>query len=285
MKIALLTDVHANLAALQAVAADIDAWGPDRVVVGGDLVNRGPRPRECLELVQQRMDREGWLVTRGNHEEYVMLHAQPDTPASGPAAEVNRASAWTYAQLGRDVGPLQDMPLQLSLEGPSGEELRFVHGSMRGLRDGIYPETTDRELPAMLGLNGRAAQRLGVFAVGHTHRPLVRHLDGVLVVNAGSAGLPFDQDTRPSYARLACGAAGWQAEIVRVDYDLQAAEQDFYTTGYLPDAGPLVRLVQIELRTACSHLYNWSVRYQAAAARGEISMQDSVEQYLAEMGL
>ncbi len=256
MKIALLSDVHANFAALQAVAADIDAWRPDRVIVGGDLVNRGPRPAECLAFVQARLARGDWAWVRGNHEDYVISHAQPNAPRRGPAFEMHQASYWTYTRLGQDVSALQAMPFDLHLLDPAGREARFTHGSMLGLRDGIYPETPDAALPAKLGLNGqRPEPELAVFAAGHTHRPLIRRLNGTLVVNAGSAGLPFDGDTRPAYARLTWERGAWQAEIVRVNYDLQAALDDFRLTGYTRDAGPLVRLVEIELLEAHSMLY------------------------------
>jgi predicted phosphodiesterase len=283
MKIALITDVHANLVALEAVVADIDAWGPDHVIVGGDLVNRGPRPAECLRLVQKRMASEGWGWVRGNHEDYVISNAGPDAPRRGPAFEVHQASYWTYCRLDQDVAPLVGMPFELSLLDPDGRLVRFTHGSMLGIRDGIYPETPDSRLAEKLGLNGNVQiPPLAVFAVGHTHRPLVRRWGEVLVVNAGSAGLPFDGDTRPSYARLTWTSYGWQAEIVRVNYNLQAAVDDFYATGYAQEAGPLIRLVEIELRQARSMLFSWALQYQDLALEGEISMEDSVSRFLGQ---
>ncbi len=123
---------------------------------------------------------------------------------------------------------------------------------------------------------------LTLFAVGHTHRPLVRPLNGTLVVNAGSAGLPFDLDTRPSYARLEYRRGGWQTQIVRVDYDMQRAEQDFFSTGYLEGGGPLIRLVLIELQQARSQLFQWTKRYQARVLHGELSMEKSVQAAIEE---
>jgi predicted phosphodiesterase len=281
MKIAVLTDIHANFVALQAVSAQIEAWGPDRVFMAGDLVNRGPRPAECLRFVQEKMQSEGWQWVRGNHEDYVISQARKDIPHHGPHFEVHKASYWTYQQLGCDVSALKSMPFKQSLLDPGGHEVRIVHASMRGLRDGIYPETSDTALEAKIKGNSSASPVTppAVFCVGHTHRPLVRRLDSTLVVNAGSAGLPFDGDTRPAYAQLTYHKGKWNAEIVRVEYDLQAAERDFYTSGYLPDAGPLVELVLVELREARSQLYNWSIRYQDLAWRGEITMDDSVREF------
>ena len=362
MKIALLADIHANFSALQTVTAAIDTWHADLVIVGGDLVNRGPKPTECLEFVHQRILDGPWYWLRGNHEDYVISQAQPEAPQTGPAAEVHRASRWTLEQLYSRSAPaaattqldlLKAMPFQLSLYDPQGDEARFVHASMTGIRDGIYPENSDkaieeriytdtdaapvksvRWIDAGYGAPGPGAsdsstrdsseqksstpkvgvqkfdasyigarnhgpqtkaspsfenqaqpRNLSLFGVGHTHRPLIRQLNGTLVVNAGSAGLPFDGDTRPSYAQLTFSKGQWQANIQRVDYDIKQAEQDFYRAGYLEGGGPLVKLVLIELRSGRSQLFNWAMRYQQRAIQGEISMRESVSQFLGSISL
>ncbi|MBN2548286.1 MAG: metallophosphoesterase family protein [Anaerolineales bacterium] len=283
MKIAIIADLHANWIALQTIVEHLDAWNPDQVIVAGDVINRGPRPAECLQLILERQHTQGWRLVRGNHEDYVIHQAQPETSHSGSAAEVHRASNWTLQKLRGNVAVLEEMPFQQSMLGPDGREVRFVHASMLGNRIGIYPENSDEELIEKMDLHSpeRRDRRLAVFCVGHTHRPLIRQIHGILVVNAGSAGLPFDEDTRPCYARLTWANGTWSAEIIRLRYDLAAADHDFYDSGYLPEAGPLVKLVQIELRTARSQLYHWAIRYQDRAMAGEISMEESVNRYLA----
>jgi putative phosphoesterase len=274
MKVAVLADIHANLIALETVIDHVEAWGPDEVIIDGDVVNRGPRPAECLQRIAEKQRSAGWKLVRGNHEDYVISQAAPQAARSGPAFEVHKASYWTLKQLGFSVQALKAMPFQQQLIDPAGERVYITHGSLLGTRDGIYPEMSDRDLTQKIPTH------TPMFCVGHTHRPLVRSLNGTLVVNAGSVGLPFDGDTRPSYAQLTWHRDGWQARIVRLDYDLAAAEEDFYRSGYYPQAGPLVDLVLIELRTASSQLYNWSARFQQDAMLGNISMQDSVRRYL-----
>jgi predicted MPP superfamily phosphohydrolase len=107
MKIAVLSDVHANWIALQAVANDIARWGADQVIVAGDLINRGPRPVECWQFVQEMRRVRGWQLILGNHEEYVLHQAQPSTPRSGPWFDVHEASYWTYRQLADQIPALQ----------------------------------------------------------------------------------------------------------------------------------------------------------------------------------
>ncbi len=281
MKIAVIADPHANLVALKTAVEHIEAWKPDAVLVAGDIVNRGPRPKECLALILEKARTEGWRIVRGNHEDYVIDQARPGAPRDGPAAQVHQASIWTCSQLGFDVSALISMPFQQSMFGPDGREIRLVHASMLGNRDGVYPETTDEDLRKKIAPAGSS---LAAFCTGHTHRSLVRSLDGTLVVNAGSSGLPFDGDRRLAYARLTFQRGVWQAEIVRLAYDIAAEQQDFYDNGYLEGGGPLVRLVQIELQTARSMLFNWAIKYQNRALAGEISVEESVSRYLQELG-
>lgn len=274
MKIAVLSDIHAHWVALQAVAAHIQAWQPDAVVVGGDHVNRGPRPRECWEYLQERARDDGWLLVRGNHDEYVIGHAGESRPAiGGPAFELFRSTIWTCEQLNNEVADLERLPFQVSLNGPDGSEVRVVHASMLGTRNGMFPHTTDDEIREKMQPPPQ------LLCVGHTHRPFVRQIDGTLVVNVGSVGLPFDGDSRLSYAQLTWRGGQWQAEIIRLEYDHQAAKQDFYDTGYTPDGGPLTELVLDELNRAGSNLANWVNYYEKQILAGEISMAESVQSY------
>ena len=275
MKLAVLSDIHSNIAALRAVTEHVEAWQPDQVVVAGDLVNRGPRPVECLRLVQQKQHERGWLTLLGNHEEYVIKHADSGEPRSGPAFEIKRGSYWTYQKLGGDVSALRAMPFKLSLPASDGGEVRLTHASMRGIRDGVYARTSSRELRELIG------QPLPpLFCVGHTHMPLIRSVNGTLVVNAGSVGMPFDGDPRAGYAQVTWRNAQWQAEIIRLDYDRQQAERDFTDSGFLDEGGPLAQLMLRELRFARSQLYQWATRYEAALLAGKISIEDSVREFI-----
>lgn len=274
MKLAVLADIHSNRVALQAVVAHVEAWQPDRVIVAGDVVNRGARPRECLDFILEKGRTQGWLTLRGNHEDYVISQARPDPPGSGPASEVHRGSIWTLKQLGGDISTLEAMPFQQSLVAADGSEARFVHASMRGKRDGIFPRTRDEMLREQI------APAPCLICVGHTHIPLVRTIDRTLVVNAGSVGLPFDRDPRAAYAQLTWRDGHWQAEIIRLKYDLIAAEQDLFDSGFMEGAGPLARIVRLELRQSRSLLFGWASQFQEHCLAGEISMEDSVRKFL-----
>jgi len=274
LKLAILADIHSNLPALQAIIKDIQSWGPDRVIVAGDIINRGPSPVECLQLIRTMIESDDWVALRGNHEDYVLFHEIPDAPRSGPKFIVHLASFWTYEKLKATISMLQNLPGIYSLLDPEGQEVRITHASMGGIRDGIFPFMSDEKLRRKIG------DPPILFCVGHTHIPLVRRLEDTLVVNVGSAGLPFDGDTHPSYAQLYWHKGNWEADIVRVDYDYQQAESDFFTTGYLEEAGPLAQLVLLELRQARSHLYQWAQHFQEQVLSGHISIESSVDKFL-----
>jgi predicted phosphodiesterase len=276
MKLAVLADIHGNYPALQAVAAHIDTWQPDAVVVAGDIVNRGPRSRACLEFVLQR----NWPAVRGNHEDYVIGYQSPDTAPSGIQAEVFKIAQWAYQQLNGDVAPLEALPFQVSLTGPDGGEIRVVHASMLNNRNGIFPHMNDEQLRKRIGHPNQTPP--AVICVAHTHIPLVTHIDNTLIVNTGSAGLPFDGDPRPAYAQLTWQKDGWSAEIIRLNYNHRQAEQDFEETGFLHDAGPMARLVLDELRSARSRLYYFMAEYYGPMLDGKISLDEAIERFLIE---
>jgi predicted phosphodiesterase len=274
MKLAILADIHANLPALCAVLESIDAWQPDAVVVAGDIVNRGPRPAECLELVLERQRTAGWRLVLGNHEEYVLRHAQPGAARSGLEFEISRPGYWTLQHLDGQVAALAALPFQQSLAAPDGSEVRIAHASMRGTRDGIYPDTPADLLRLQIG-----RPRAALFAAGHTHLPLVRQLDSTLVVNVGAVGMPFDGDPRASYGQLTW-RGGWQAEIVRLGYDRRRTEQDYVDMGLLDNGGALTGLMLLELQDARSHLYRWRTAYEVPVRAGELTLEEAIERYL-----
>lgn len=277
MKLAVLADIHGNFQALQAVAAHVDAWRPDQVVIAGDLVNRGPQSLDCWQFARQRAATDGWLILSGNHEDYVIDVIRRAIPPDNLEYEFYRAVYWVSNQLGRAAQDLLTLPDHLDLPLPGGASVHFTHASRLGKRDGIYPTTFGPQLRAKI------APAPTIFCAGHTHWPLVKRLDHTLIVNVGSAGLPFDRDCRPSYAQIWQQNGGWHARIVRVNYDRAQAAQAFFETGYVPEGGPITRLILYELNHARSLLYGWTKAYQARIFAGEVTVEQAVNRFLADL--
>jgi predicted phosphodiesterase len=280
MKVAIISDIHGNLPALKTAVSDIDQWQPDHVIVNGDIVNRGPLSADCLTLVLDRQQKQGWQMVRGNHEDYLLECEAGNLAENGPEAEINQFAYFAHAQLNGRAPILATFPKSVSLFAPDGSELRATHGSMRHNRDGIYLTSADDELRAQI------APPPAIFVTAHTHRPLIRHIDQTTVVNIGSVGASFDGDRRLSYGRFTwTQTEGWQVEIVRLPYDTNQIEKDYVTSGFLEGGGPLAQLMLLELRRAGGLIYRWASRYQDAVVNGDISLADSVRELMRDEDL
>jgi predicted phosphodiesterase len=277
-KIAVLADIHGNLAALHALLEDLERWSPDLVVVAGDTVNRGPDSGVCLELILRMVAERGWRLIRGNHERYVLTYDHdrqcPDFPAVGPRHEISRTIAWTHAQVAAQIATIAALPESLQID-LGDATMAVYHASARHDRDGISPNSPDAELRHQID------PAAAVFCVGHTHVPFTRRLDGTLVINVGSIGLPFDGDRRAAYARLTRERAGWQARIVRLAYDVALTEHAFRASGMLDATGAIGHLMLREVQTGCSLLFHFVPIYYERILAGAISVEEAVSEFLA----
>ena len=271
MRLIVLSDIHANRVALHAVLAAVARLAPDQVVVAGDVINRGPSSLACWESIQEKRQHAGWQVIKGNHEDYVLHAAATPHPAEAWEFEFFAHTRWTVEQVRAVLPDLQALPDQLSLTDPEGGEIRFLHASMQGNRCGLYEDMEDEHLASLVAPAPR------VLVAGHTHVPFVRRVGTTLVVNAGSAGLPFDGDPRVSFAVLDWKAGHWQARIERVAYDRTPAERDFFTSGYLANGGPMIPLILDELRQARPRLGQWHRAFEADVRAGKYTVKESVD--------
>ncbi|HYX51291.1 MAG TPA: metallophosphoesterase family protein, partial [Ktedonobacteraceae bacterium] len=227
MRFALLSDIHGNLVALEAVLADIATQGGvDAYWILGDFSSLGYDPVGVLERVTQLPNA---VFSRGNHDRYTVTGERP-----GPTLEQAQAKpklmpfllamasnlAWTQGQI-RASGWwnwLEDLPLELRLTLPDGTHMIGVHAAP-GLDDGpgIIPLLSDAELRALL-----APAEADLVIVGHTHVPLDRTIDQVRVVNLGSVSNPMRSRLEASYALLEADSSGYKLQMRYVDYDRQA---------------------------------------------------------------
>jgi len=270
MKIAIISDIHGNMPALEAVTANIEQWQPDIVFVNGDSVNRGPYSLETWQFVQQR----GWGHTRGNHEEYMIDRLDSDYPPDKRYLRLFKMSAWTFQQFNGEVAALQSLPDEQAWYAPDGSECRLRHASMQGITDGIRAASSDERIKTQI------APPPAVFVTSHTHHPFVRQVDQTIVVNSGSVGSPSDGDVRASYARVCWQDGKWSAEIERVSYDRLLAIDAFCTSGFMEGAGPMAWLVYHEWRAAQIFVTPWRRQYETAVLDGEIDMETAVAEFL-----
>jgi predicted phosphodiesterase len=237
MRIGLLSDVHGNLAALRAVAAALDREDAlDHVVVAGDLLEGGPRPREVWALLRER----GWALVRGNEDEALSDAAMVEArrAADDPLMRFSDAAiaqlAWSRAVLGatilRELGAL---PAQVRLPTPAGD-LLIVHSSPRSTEDRCGgPWNTLADVTAAYSGTGATA-----IAFGHYHQSFVRTVPFGLLVNVASVGLPIDSRPLAAYTILTATPDGWIVEQRRVPYE-PAEEAAAAAAAGMPPWAPL----------------------------------------------
>jgi predicted phosphodiesterase len=209
MRVAVLSDVHGNVRALEAVLAEIEGRGPfDAVVNGGDLAYGGPRPREAMELLMQR----GYPTVLGNTDVWI----------AGMEPGGGETVAWARRQLDpRHEAFLRGLPRAHRIEPPGGPPLVVVHATPTSLSDLIVPDAPEEVVEQVFQ---QARARTVVY--GHIHKAYVREVARGVIVNAGAVGFPFDGIPKASFAILRLDAGRWRAENVRVTYDHESVAKE-----------------------------------------------------------
>ena len=203
MATGLLYDVHANLPALEAVLRDARETPVTRWVLGGDYASFGAWPAEVIacmdELPGARWIRGNWDRWQGGDRDDML-----------PGEDLRAALATAVERLGPD---LVARLAQLPASHRDGDTL-FCHGAPRTDVDSFLPDASEHDADLLAGVDARRV----VF--GHTHLPVDRIYDGIHLVNPGSVGLPFDGDTRASWAVL---HEDGRVERRRVAYEVDEA--------------------------------------------------------------
>ena len=248
MRIAVVSDIHGNLPALQAVVEDFGRRGVDRVINLGDSVSGPLLPLQTARWLMA----SGWLHLAGNHERQVLTQGPP---------QWSPADAYAHAQLGpEEFAWMVSLRPNLALS----DEIHLCHASPRSdleyLLDTVEPGGVRIASAAEIGerLDGVGA---ALVLCGHTHHPrAVRSATGQLIVNPGSVGLQAYDDDHPHwhliengspdarYAIVERGPGGWTAALISVPYDHESmarladerGQPDWshaLRCGYMPRAG------------------------------------------------
>jgi putative phosphoesterase len=231
MRVAIVSDVHGNLTAFDAVLADIRRRAPDLVLHGGDLALMGAQPAEVVDRVREL----GWPGVVGNTDE-VLWRPQEQRRQEERAPKLGTTLRLIFQEYAPATRELLGVERVAWLRGiPAHQrvaDLVLVHAAPDDLWRAPLPEAEDDELAAVYEpLDARTA------VYGHIHRPYTRTLTGLTVVNSGSVGMPWDGDPRASYVLMEDG----RANLVRVEYDVEREAALLRDSGY-PDAPRLVEM-------------------------------------------
>jgi predicted phosphodiesterase len=226
MPYALISDIHANLPALRAVLADIDARSDvDAIYHLGDLTGYAPWPNEVVGLLRER----AIPGISGNYDstvatDYKHCGCRAETPRDEELSHLS--FEWTRSHVTPETKEyLGSLPFRVDIRPlgghVSGPTITLVHGNQTLNTVYVTEDRSDSFLEKMASDIGARAGDVVCF--GHTHKPWQRTLGGVQFINTGSVGRPKDGDWRACYVLLTTAQSGASAEFVRVPYDVDRA--------------------------------------------------------------
>jgi predicted phosphodiesterase len=236
VRLGVISDVHGNRTALEAVVADAATIGVDAWWVLGDLVAIGPDPVTTLELL---VELPNVTLTAGNTERYVLTGDRPPPTPADVAAQphlhdlaiaVDGSFTWTRDALAPHgwLDWLAALPLEVRRTLPDGTRLLGVHASPgRDDGEGITPHRPDGDL--LDALDGADAD---IVLAGHTHQPTDRRVGTVRAVNGGSLSNPVTDDLRASYVIVHADRHGHHVEHRRIAYDTEEFLRRLRSSGH-----------------------------------------------------
>lgn len=188
MRIALISDIHGNLSALDTVLAEIERQGVDQIICLGDVATLGPHPRAVVERLQHL----GCACIMGNHDLFLLRPELALEYTSKPW--IVESIQWAHTQMSAThLAYLQAFVPTLSLPLDAHTNMLCFHGSPRSSMEGLFVQTTDQELSDIC--QGHHAQ---VWAGGHTHEPLIREWASQTLLIVGSVGHAFARRPDPT---------------------------------------------------------------------------------------
>ncbi len=224
MRLAVISDIHGNLAALEAVLSDIKQKNVDTVCCAGDLVGYGPFPDEVIDLL-----RENQISSVMGNYDYAIGNSRIVCRCEykdEEAALIGMASIqWTLESISeKNKEFLQRLPFEIDV-GTDNYSVRVVHGSPRRNYEYLHENMDEKALYRLL-----LACRTDVLVCGHTHLPFTRRIGDMLLVNSGSVGKPKHGNPQASYCIVEINGKT-DAEICYVKYDFEATAKAIIERG------------------------------------------------------
>ncbi len=275
MRVAIIADIHGNADALHAVLTDIRQQGVSRIIVNGDVVNRGP---DSVQVLSELLARDDVEFTLGNHDDLLRLWQQRSNilPADWFDDPFWGATVWSTEQMAK--ANLLDVPaawpMTLALQETGLPNVLIAHGTADHYRESLSEKTLPERIEE-LAQQGK----WGVLVGSHIHRPVDTKVAGVQVLNTGATGSPANGDPRAQYIILTATATGWHSKLRLVPYDRTGVLQRFKQSGLL-STGLSAEIFRDELITSRS-LYTpfWLWTEEQLQPRNQESWQIFLKQH------
>lgn len=270
-RLAILSDLHGNLPALEAVFSDLHNHEIDHVIVPGDVISFGPFSRQVAEYVLKN----GCSVIRGNNELFLTDYKTPRAPEEWNDPIQYAPTAWLDSQFDHKLKTIiGSWPDSLNLRFRDAPPIRVFHGTPHSSWEPIYWTMKDDEIEKHL--NGVEEE----FVIcGHTHLPLNRQVGKWRIFNPGSVGVPLDGIFSASYMVLHGDEHGWLPSFQRVPFDYAPVFEEFERSGYNKESGPIGRLV-VEIYRQARPLMGF-IRWRDRFKPGTPLTYELVDEFLA----
>lgn len=260
MRIAILSDIHGNNYAFEAVLENMKNKGIDGVIIAGDHFNDMPQPMEVYNnLAMMR----AWVI-KGNKEERVLNYHKGKFPEWNSYLQMS-SFLWTYKQFNSKVlDYMEKLPEQIVIQLPMMDRIRVVHGSPFKIDELLYPDKDGDRIEKIL-----SAIEEKVLIYGHIHTQWHKRIADKLIINPGSVGIGYNEKGFSEYSIIEWNSECWEVEECLVKYDKLELEQEFHRSGYLKEGGAFARAVLKSIKRNQDEFIDFiNFAYRLAEERG-----------------
>jgi len=219
MRIAFISDIHGNAVALEAVLLAIELKSIDKIYVLGDIAYRGPEPKKSIQMIQALQTE----VIKGNADEWIVRGIQQGEVPDGALQMMNEERNWIVSRLDEeDIRYLDELKTELTLE-VEGTKIHAFHATPESLFDIVLPSATDEVVQHTF----MQENNVDLYIYAHIHKPYIKYINGKIVMNIGSVGLPFDGVRKASYGIIEIDKGKVSTSIERVPYDYEKVMRQY----------------------------------------------------------
>ncbi|KAA3658963.1 MAG: metallophosphoesterase [Calditrichaeota bacterium] len=243
MKIAIISDIHGNIHALEAVLEDLKAKNVDTIIANGDLINRGPASCEVLSRIKE----EAEVAILGNHDDLIRKWGSrdPDLPETWFDDPIWQSTA-NIAECLTDKGwieYLKNLPMSHTIDIDGMPKIIVSHGSPNHYSEGYAHDVPEKTLKTII-----EEHPADIYISSYTHEPWERTIEGKVFLNTGAVGTPFNGNPQAQYLVLEKDGNAWAHSFCSVEYDKKAALDAFYESGFINKGGLSATIFHEELR-------------------------------------
>ena len=265
MRLAVISDIHGNLTALEAVLKEIEEEAADGIIVAGDMV-AGSHP---VDVINRLRKLNCWMI-QGNNENYIVRFASGHAPEWWHTCRQWAFIRWNYKRIDNEtLDFIRSLPEQLTVNITGTDSIRVVHGSPRNISELVYP---DKDLTPLDIALEQTSEPVLIF--GHTHVPWQIKRDGRLALNSGSVCGTFSGKPCGSYAIMNWANGRWEVQLRELNYDIEQAKDAFINTGLLEEGGAFAQHFLQDMETGVNSLplfVNFAYKMAAEAGYSDLS--------------